>query len=164
METESDRELLKKLRNPNYKTEKIKVSHKRDKEDRPKRFAGQSGEDGNTSLRTKKILLNLSPEEYSIISYYYEKSSNKTMGSFVRQKILSEPGAIQNNNKVANEIVSFSFQLQKIGNNINQIARILNSRKDADPTLKLISELQSELDELQFIKKQFCKTIKKGNL
>ncbi len=117
---------------------------------RTKKKAGQSGEDGNNILRTKKIWLNVSPEEYQKISEYFEASSHQTFAHFCREKLLEKPGKVQQKNKVISEVVQSMFYQNKIGTNINQIAKRVNTLKKDYP--ELISELQNELEELRRLK------------
>ncbi len=115
-----------------------------------KKKAGQSGDDGNKILRTKKIWLNVSPEEYQKISEYFEASSHKTFAHFCREKLLEKPGKVQQKNKVISEVVQSMFYQNKIGTNINQIAKRVNTLKKDYP--ELISDLQNELEELRRLK------------
>lgn len=157
--------LIKSLRGEEQKPKK---SHKRDRDDRQKLFAGQSGNDGNDELRTRRIELRFSPKELAKVNQYFEKSSFNTFGSFCREKLLAKPGTIKNNNEAANNLISISFQLQKIGTNINQIAKVLNARKNEnlDVSLQenLIKSLQEELTLFQDMKKRMSKILSEGSL
>ncbi len=122
--------------------------------------AGQSGDDGNINLRIKKIWLNLSPEEFKIISDYFSNSSHKTLAHFCREKLLEKPGKVQQKSKVIEEIAYSIYQQNKIGNNINQIAKRVNTLKSDYP--ELIQELISELDELKKFKLKLISKISKN--
>ncbi len=196
-----DRELLNRLRNPssnskkpeakneqdeqkpfysdwyasrNKTPEEEKKSHKRDRNDRQKLFAGQSGNDGNNELRTKILRIQLSPKEYGKVQNFYQKSSLNTMAGFCREKLLSEPGTIKNNNKAATNLISVASKLQqiesnlkKIGNNINQVAKVSNTNKTESLTQlyeQQLAELKNEIDEFQQIKKQMAKILSEGSL
>lgn len=157
--------LIKSLRGEEKKPKK---SHKRDRDDREKLFAGQSGNDGNNELRTKRIELLLSPKELKQVNEYFEKSSFTTFGKFCRQKLLAKPGTIKNNNEAVNTLISIAFQLQKIGNNINQIAKVLNAKKteriDVSLQENLVKNLQEELSLFQDMKKQMANVLSRGTL
>ena len=61
----------------------------------PKRTLGQSGDDGNTFLRTKRIYIQLSPEEKLGIALTAKIEGFNSMAQYVRQMALSI-GAVDN--------------------------------------------------------------------
>lgn len=124
-----------------------------------KKKAGQSGEDGNINLRNKKIWINVSPEEFKKISDYFQKSSHKTFAQFCREKLLEKPGKVQQKNKVISEIISSMYQQNKIGININQIAKKVNTLKKDYP--ELLDEISSELADLKRLKLNLIASLKK---
>ncbi len=124
-----------------------------------KKKAGQSGEDGNINLRNKMIWINVSPEEFKKISDYFQKSSHKTFAHFCREKLLEKPGKVQQKNKVISEIISSMYQQNKIGININQIAKKVNTLKKDYP--ELLDEISSELADLKRLKLNLIASLKK---
>ena len=124
-----------------------------------KKSTGQSGSDGNEELRTKRIEFYVSPSEFSKISLFYEQSPHKTMGNFCREKMLSKPGATTDKKEILSEISKSIYQQSKISNNINQIAKKVNSIKKDYP--ELLTELKSELDELKQLNKVMLSKFKK---
>ena len=113
-----------------------------------KKQAGQTGFDGNDELRNKVVQFTVSPSEYIKLLELYSKSTSSTLAYFCREKsLLSVP---TNNKKhiISNHALEM-FHLSKIGNNINQIAKKINSGESKD---NIICELREELEELRKIK------------
>lgn len=112
--------------------------------------AGQSGSDDAKEIREKWIRFTVSPDEFLVLQRLYEKSSYSTLAKYCREKALSENGIATLNLKDeisqhAQEIV----QLNKIGHNINQIARRINSGETA---YGILSAFETELKNLQTLK------------
>lgn len=124
-----------------------------------KKSTGQAGSDGNEELRIKRIEFYLSPSEFSKLSLFYDKSPQRTMGNFCREKILSNPGPTTDKKEILSEISKSIYQQSKISNNINQIAKKVNSLKNDYP--ELLNELKSELEELKQINKKMLSKFKK---
>ena len=180
---EKNKDLVKKLTEkqklfeqskPQNALKEEKKSHKRDREDRQKIFAGQCGEDGNNELRTRILKIQFSPKEFDVLNDFYQRSDLKTMASFCRKKLLATPGTIKTNNKEATNLIAIASKLQqiegnlkKIGSNINQVAKVSNTHKTDSLTQlyeQQLAEMQTEIDEFQELKKQMANIIKKGSL
>lgn len=112
-----------------------------------KKSSGQSGNDGNQELRTKRIEFSVSPTEFEKISLFYDLSPQSTFAQFCREKILSKPGSVSNNAEIQAQYASLIYQINKVGTNLNQIAKKINKLKTDYP--QLIEELKAELFELR---------------
>lgn len=96
-----------------------------------KRTLGQSGDDGNPFLRTKRIYIQLSPEEKLGIALTAKIEGFNSMAQYVRQMALSI-GAVDNPVALKRHYLECEYQLTKLGNNLNQIARRANSKSELD--------------------------------
>ena len=96
-----------------------------------KRTLGQSGDDGNLYLRTQRIYIQLSPEEKLAIKLTAHIEGFNSMAQYVRQMALSM-GAVDNPVALKRHYLDCEYQLTKLGHNLNQIARLANSRKCLD--------------------------------
>lgn len=124
-----------------------------------KKQAGQSGTDGNDELRTKAVQFTLSPTEYKNLVEQYSKSSCSTLALFCREKSLSKTVHLKNKKELISNHALEIYQLSKIGTNINQIARRLNS---GGAHSQIISELEDELEELRRLKRAMLGQSMKG--
>lgn len=112
-----------------------------------KKSAGQSGTDGNDELRTKTLKINVSPTEFERLSKFYDLSPQRTFAQFCRDKLLTKPGSATSNAEIKAQHASLIYQLNKIGSNLNQIAKKINTLRKDYP--ELIDELKDELLELK---------------
>ncbi len=124
-----------------------------------KKSSGQSGDDGNTELRTKIVQIYFSPTEYLKLNGYFNNSPQTTLANFCREKLLSKPGSSSGKKEILAEISYSIYQLSKIGNSLNQIARKVNSIKKDYP--ELLNDLKIELDELKQANKSMLSKFKK---
>lgn len=81
---------------------------------------------------TEKIRLRLSPEELDYLMRCMEKENaskpwggRKNLSAFVREKLLTNIG--YRNKRLQEQNDSLSYELRKIGVNLNQIARKMNA-------------------------------------
>jgi hypothetical protein len=116
-----------------------------------KKSAGQSGTDGNDELRTKTLKINVPPTEFEKLSKFYDLSPQRTFAQFCRDKLLTKPGSVTSNAEIKAQHTSLIYQLNKIGSNLNQIAKKINTLKKDYP--ELIDELRDELLELKRVAK-----------
>lgn len=124
-----------------------------------KKSSGQSGDDGNTELRTKIVQIYFSPTEYLKLNGYFNNSPQTTLANFCREKLLSKPGSTSGRKEILTEISFSIYQLSKIGNSLNQIARKVNTIKNDYP--ELLKDLRIELDELKQANKLMLSKFKK---
>lgn len=127
-----------------------------------KKRPGQSGYDGNSELRTKVVQFTLSASEYEKLVEQYMNSSCSTMAVYCREKSLSTGVTGTNKNQVKIETVAELYKLSRatdiaqtgrMGNNLNQIARKLNSNEGFTnfkekmlDELKLMREMNKKLE------------------
>lgn len=116
-----------------------------------KKSAGQSGTDGNDELRIKTLKINVSPTEFEKLSKFYDLSPQRTFAQFCRDKLLTTPGLVTSNADIKAQHTSLIYQLNKIGSNLNQIAKKINTLKKDYP--ELIDELRDELLEIKRVAK-----------
>jgi len=99
--------------------------------------------------RERKIQLHvrLDEAEMAIVNEKFKASNHKTRSEFIRQLILY--GMVF---KVDyNELQEMNYQLEKIGNNINQIAHRMNSQKNVYRSD--VEEVKKRLDEIWQLQK-----------
>lgn len=100
-------------------------------EKREKVSTGQSGADQNQYVRTKTIKFLCTEEEQNQIAELAHQMGYKTVAQYVREKALAN--LEQDHPKaVRNALYKCFTALNRIGNNINQIARLLNYGVEVD--------------------------------
>ena len=93
--------------------------------------------------RTKKITIRLTSDEYLLLK---QKANNLdiTLSEYIRKKILGNREKIIN--KCTKELL---YEINRIGNNLNQIAKHCNIRKSVDKlVLKELVDIEKRLNEL----------------
>lgn len=98
---------------------------------REKLSAGQSGADNSQFVRTRTIKFYCTDEEQLQIAQLTQQLGYKTIAQYVRETALANheqdhPKAIKN------ALLKCLTALNRMGNNINQIARVLNYDIEAD--------------------------------
>jgi hypothetical protein len=120
-----------------------------------KKRPGQAGCDGSIELRTKVVQFTLSPSEYDDLIHQYMKSSCSTLAVYCREKSLSQAVKVVSKTQTKIENVAELYELVKstdashtgkMGNNLNQIARKLNSNEG------LINFKEKMLEELRLMR------------
>lgn len=117
--------------------------------ERQKIKAGQSGsKDTNPFFRSLRLEIRLSPNELDRIQQNKQSGGFGNLSQFVRAQALA-PKGVQSPNALRQAILSCSYQLNKIGVNINQIARHLNQGIPADEEIRLVlMQIQEHAQEL----------------
>jgi CHASE3 domain sensor protein len=106
--------------------------------ERKKIKAGQSGsKDTNPFFRSLRLEIRLSPNELDRIQQNKQSGGFGNLSQFVRAQALA-PKGVQSPNALRQAVLSCSYQLNKIGVNINQIARHLNQGIPADEEIRLV--------------------------
>jgi len=93
--------------------------------------------------RTKRITIRLTDDEYLLLK---QQSNNLdiTLSEYIRKKILGNRERITN--KCTKELL---YEINRIGNNLNQIARHCNINKSVDKlVLKELVDIEKKLNEL----------------
>ena len=117
--------------------------------ERQKIKAGQSGsKDTNPFFRSLRLEIRLSPNELDRIQQNKQSGGFGNLSQFVRAQALA-PKGVQSPNALRQAVLSCSHQLNKIGVNINQIARHLNQGIPADEEIRLVlMQIQEHAQEL----------------
>jgi len=91
-----------------------------------KRKSGQSGSsDGHPYLRTRRLELYVSPQEFELIDGNRKSAGFHTIAQFIRSQAMSNKTE-QNTPQQHKAFLKCAFELNKIGVNLNQIAKHLN--------------------------------------
>ncbi len=99
-------------------------------EKRKKKSAGQSGADNNEFLRNKTVRFLCSTEEHEKIKKLAGESGHTIIAQFAREQALAEPG--KQTKATLNALRKCQFELNRIGTNINEIAKVLNYGFEVD--------------------------------
>lgn len=121
--------------------------------------SGQSGNsDKNNYIRTKRFEMRLSPDEYLLLDNRFKESGMNSMATYAREILLFDSihSKIQQN-KTNQEINLFMQAAGRIGNNINQIARVLNSQIDTPIKSQALNELVIIKEQLVSLQKSMSK-------
>jgi hypothetical protein len=111
-----------------------------------KKCNGQSGEDGNQYVRTKRIELRVSPAEFSRIKANGREAGFNNTAQYVRERAVRS-GGIDSPILTKKALLACQYELNRIGNNINQIARRLNQGASPDDEMLLVLLQIQELAE-----------------
>lgn len=97
---------------------------------------GRAGSDGNPHLRTCRVEICLSPLELEAIHRHRQSAGFEQLAPYLRT--LGTLGMLaENPNSTRKALVTAQGQLSRIGNNLNQIARKLNSGSPLDDEIQL---------------------------
>lgn len=110
------------------------------------------------STKLKQIKVNFYPEQHQLLKQKAE-DNNTTISQFVREKLSLELEE-KDTRKIykTHEKVTYKktdpqliYELNKIGNNLNQIARNLNAKKNIDniEILKILVSIEKEIKEIK---------------
>lgn len=128
-----------------------------------KKKAGQSSnEDPNKVIRSRRLEMRMTDEEYAQLERNYQQSRHNSLAAFAREKITSTQKAedkysdilIQH---VIQELKKFDFHANKVGVNINQIARQLNIRKNENLAPEMAKDLKSCSQSLEEIESHLAR-------
>lgn len=106
-------------------------------ESRIKYKAGQSGTDGNHYLRSKRIEIRTSPQEYEQLEGLAQAGGYHNLAQFIRESSLTGKDIISPLAR-QKERSEWLYAINRIGNNINQMARQLNQGKSPDDDMLLV--------------------------
>ena len=91
-----------------------------------KRKSGQAGSsDGHLYLRTRRLELSVSPQEFEQIDKNRKSAGFHTIAQFIRSQAMNDTKE-QNTPQQHKAFLKCAFELNKIGVNLNQIAKHLN--------------------------------------
>lgn len=123
-----------------------------------KRKTGQAGSsDGHPYLRTRRLELYVSPQEFEQIDGNRKSAGFHTIAQFIRSQAMGNTNE-QNTPQQHKAFLKCAFELNKIGVNLNQIAKHLNQglplNLSAEMLLRAIKE-QTEVLSLEMKKWSF---------
>ncbi len=95
-------------------------------EETVKLSSGQASSDGHIYTRTKRIELRTSQQEFILIREYAFQANYNSIAQYLREAGLSKPH-IQSHSKQQEALRRCQYELNRIGNNINQISHHINS-------------------------------------
>jgi len=105
-----------------------------------KKKAGQSGIEQNQDLRTLRFELRLSPAEHSTLVTQALLAEENSLAQYARNKLVYGGMAVtQHIRQERDTSKAMIAELARIGNNVNQIARALNS--DEEVSTAMLEEL-----------------------
>ena len=78
--------------------------------------------------RTNKICFRLTDDELSVIREGSEKAG-MTFSAFVRSKVLEPDRALQRDSEKKKLFRDYIYEINRVGNNINQIVRAVNTKQ-----------------------------------
>lgn len=108
-----------------------------EQEDIRKRINGQAGPDGNTYLRTRRIELRVCPQEHRSLCELASKAGFHSLAQYVRETSLSR-SHVESPTTRHKEQTAVLYALNRIGNNLNQIARRCNQGQPLDDEILLV--------------------------
>lgn len=123
-------------------------------EKRRKIKTGQTGSwDSHPYVRSERIVLRVSPEEFEQLEKNRLTHRYSNMSLYLRTQGL-KPTPTANERKQFSALLAATFQLNKIGLNINQIARHLNLRNQVDSNVAhTLSKIQRDAHSILEIAK-----------
>lgn len=98
---------------------------------------GQAGPDGNSLLRTRRIELRVSPTEYVEICLLATSNGFNSVAQYVREHALT-PASSDSASSRHKAVLAATWELNKIGVNINQISHHLNAGHAPDEEMLMI--------------------------
>ena len=113
-------------------------------------------------LKTKKLQMHVTEQEFGKISDLYQHSGKKTLSDFMRVLVLDEKknNSIRNNVELIQHLDSIGIELARIGNNINQLAKyaniqILSGKMDRRTMDKFNAQMEQYLQERSELAKAY---------
>ena len=111
------------------------------------------------SEKLKQIKVNFYPHQHEKLKQI-AKSNNTTIAQFIREKLdleLEEKDTRKIYTPVQKKVYKTSdpkllFELNKIGNNLNQIAKVINQKKDDVNTIDILQSLVNIENQLKDLK------------
>jgi ribosome maturation protein Sdo1 len=101
----------------------------------------------NDEKRTKIVTMRLTPSEKEKLDQIVSENNVKNLSEFMRQIVLT--GQYKNIDKCRNNYEKFLYELNRIGNNLNQIAKQCNINKSVD--IQVLEQLARIEDMLEIL-------------
>ena len=77
----------------------------------------------NRDNQDKRLQLFVNHRDYGALKAEYEASGYNSMSAYLRKKIIGNGIVIPNTRELKNKLDTIGYQYERIGNNINQIAK-----------------------------------------
>lgn len=102
-----------------------------------------------TEKRTENIKVRLTPSEKEKLQNIITKNNIKNISDFIRQIVLTGEFKTTQHQQTQQNYERLLYEINKIGNNLNQIARQCNINKEVDiRVLEKLSKIEDMLDLL----------------
>lgn len=102
-----------------------------------KKCNGQSGDDANVFVRNKRIEVRVSPREWELLNKYAKTSGFNSCAQYLRESGIQD-SAHTHAIPIRKALQAAQYELNRIGNNINQIAKHLNSGGAVDDETRMV--------------------------
>jgi len=102
-----------------------------------KRKVGQTGGDGNTFLRTKRIEIRVCAPEYNQLEKLATDAGYQNIAQYLRESGLTRKEIVSPSAR-QKEKAQWLYEVNRIGNNINQIVRRLNQGSQPDDDIFMV--------------------------
>ena len=106
-------------------------------ESRLKLKNGQAGADGNSFLRDKRVEIRVCQQEYEKLEKYALEAGYLNLAQYLRESGLTRKQITSPSTK-QKEKNQWLYEINRIGNNVNQIARHLNQGKVPDEEMLMV--------------------------
>ena len=120
-----------------------------------KKKAGQSSnEDPNKVVRSKRISIWATEEEYAQIEKNQQASRDNSLAAFCRNRALSNQQSDEEPSgylvqALIQDVRKLTLAISKVGVNVNQIARSLNTKKNQPRSTAMLEEIKKYLQALK---------------
>lgn len=98
---------------------------------------GQAGPDGNSFLRDKRVEIRVCQQEYEKLEKHALEAGYLNVAQYLRESGLTRKQIISPSTK-QKEKNQWLYEINRIGNNVNQIARHLNQGKVPDEEMLML--------------------------
>lgn len=113
-----------------------------------KKCNGQSGDDANVFVRNKRIEVRVSPREWELLIKYAKLSGFNSCAQYLRESGIQD-SAHTHAIPIRKALQTAQYELNRIGNNVNQIAKHLNSGNPLDDETRMVlSQIQECAEQL----------------
>jgi len=116
-----------------------------------KKRHGQAGPDGQAYLRSFRLELRVSYAELSAIRDRAKSAGFTSVAQFVREQALHST-ASDSPTQRHKAVLACGYELNRIGNNINQIVRALNAGRQLDDEMLLVMMQVQDIASEHFIR------------
>lgn len=106
-------------------------------ESRIKLKNGQAGPDGNNFLRDKRVEIRVCQQEYEKLEKHALEAGYFNVAQYLRESGLTRKQITSPSTK-QKEKNQWLYEINRIGNNVNQIARFLNQGKVPDEEMLMV--------------------------